>query len=212
MSNFLGPHGLQHFRLPYLSLFPGVCSNSCPLSQWCHPPISFCHRLLLLPSIFSSIMVFSSEHLIASGGQTIRTSFSINPSNGYSELISLAQRLKCLPAMRETWVRSLGREDPLEKEMATHSSILAWRIPWMEEPGGLQSMGSQRVGHDWVTSLSLSLSLSPPVWHFSSVALSFSFFLHDLQELSSQPEIEPVPQQWKSWVLTTGQPGNSLSS
>ena len=60
----------------------------------------------------------------------------------------VAQSLKCLPAMRETWVRSLGWEDPLEKEMETHSSILAWRIPWMEEPGGLQSMGSQRVGHD----------------------------------------------------------------
>ena len=60
----------------------------------------------------------------------------------------MAQRLKRLPAMREIWVRSLGREDPLEREMATHSSILAWRIPWMEEPGGLQSMGSQRVGHD----------------------------------------------------------------
>ena len=53
-----------------------------------------------------------------------------------------------LPAMRETWVRSLGQEDPLEKEMATHSSILAWRIPWMEEPGGLQPMGSQRVEHN----------------------------------------------------------------
>ena len=60
----------------------------------------------------------------------------------------LAQRLKYLPAMRETWVRSLGWEDPLEKEMATHSSILAWRIPLVEEPGGLQSTGSQRVRHD----------------------------------------------------------------
>ena len=60
----------------------------------------------------------------------------------------VAQRLKSLPGMRETWVRSLGREDPLEKEMATHSSTLAWRIPWREEPGRLQSMGSQRVGHD----------------------------------------------------------------
>ena len=60
----------------------------------------------------------------------------------------LAQRLKRLPAMRETSVRSLGWEDSLEKEMATHSSILAWRIPWTEEPGGLQSTGSQRVGHD----------------------------------------------------------------
>ena len=53
----------------------------------------------------------------------------------------VAQRLKRLPAMQEAWVRSLGQEDPLEKEMATHSSSLAWRIPWMEEPGGLQSTG-----------------------------------------------------------------------
>ena len=60
----------------------------------------------------------------------------------------VAQRLKRLPEMRETLVRSLGREDPLEKEMATHSSVLAWRIPWTQEPGGLQSMESQRVGHD----------------------------------------------------------------
>ena len=60
----------------------------------------------------------------------------------------MAQRLKRLPAMWETWVRSLGQKDPLEKKMATHSSILAWRIPWMEEPGRLQSTGSQRVGHD----------------------------------------------------------------
>ena len=60
----------------------------------------------------------------------------------------VAQRLKRLPEMRETWVRSLVWEDPLEKEMATHSNILAWRIPWMEEPGRLQSTGSQRVGHD----------------------------------------------------------------
>ena len=58
----------------------------------------------------------------------------------------MAQKVK--PAMWETWVRSLGREDPLEKEMGTHSSILAWRIPWTEELGRLQSMGSQRVGHD----------------------------------------------------------------
>ena len=66
----------------------------------------------------------------------------------------VAQRLKRLPAMRETCVRFLGREDPLEEEMATHSSVLAWRIPWTEELAGLQSTGSQRVGHDWATSLS----------------------------------------------------------
>ena len=59
-----------------------------------------------------------------------------------------AQRLKRPPPMRETWLRSLGQEDPLEKEMATHSNILAWKIPWTEEPDRLQSMGSQRVGHD----------------------------------------------------------------
>ena len=60
----------------------------------------------------------------------------------------VAQMVKRLPAMRETWVQSVGREDLLEKEMATHSSTLAWRIPWTEEPGRLQSMGSQRVGHN----------------------------------------------------------------
>ena len=56
--------------------------------------------------------------------------------------------VKNLAAMQETWVQSLGWEDPLKKEMSTHSSILAWRIPWTEEPGGLQSTGSQRVRHD----------------------------------------------------------------
>ena len=70
-------------------------------------------------------------------------------------LVSALQRVKSLPAMQEIWVWSLGREDPLEKEMATHSSILAWKIPRMEEPGRLQSMGSQRVRHDWATSFSL---------------------------------------------------------
>ena len=60
----------------------------------------------------------------------------------------MAQRVKRLPAMQETRVPSLGLEDPLEKEMATHSSTLAWKIPWTEEPGRLQSMGSQTVEHD----------------------------------------------------------------
>ena len=68
----------------------------------------------------------------------------------------VAQTVKHLPTMTETWVQSLGREDLLEKEMATHSSILVWKIPWTEDPGRLQSMGSQRVGHDWAMSLSLS--------------------------------------------------------
>ena len=76
-------------------------------------------------------------------------------SLGRLESSLVAQMVKRLLAMRETQVRSLGWEDLLEKETATHSSTLAWRIPRMEEPGRLQSMGSQRVGHDWATSLSL---------------------------------------------------------
>ena len=68
------------------------------------------------------------------------------PNSSLASLV--AQRLKCLPGMQETQVRSLGREDPLEKEMATHSSTLAWRVPWREELGRLQPMGAQRVGHD----------------------------------------------------------------
>ena len=69
----------------------------------------------------------------------------------YDWAFLVAQMVKNLPAMQETWVWSMGQEDPLEGEMTTYSSILAWRIPWTEEPGRLQSMRSQRVRHDWVT-------------------------------------------------------------
>ena len=71
----------------------------------------------------------------------------------------VARMVKRLPTMWETQARSLGREDLLEKEMATHSSILAWKIPWTEEPGRLQSMGLQRVGHDRATSSSSTSSI-----------------------------------------------------
>ena len=85
----------------------------------------------------------------------------------------LAQTVKCLSIIRETWVQSLGREGLLEKEMATHSSILAWKMPWTEEPDRLQSMGPQRVGHDWATSLSLSL------WWLNNSIIKASFlFVH----------------------------------
>ena len=80
----------------------------------------------------------------------------------YSGASLVAQRLKRLPATWETWVRSLGREDPLEKEMPTHSSILAWRIPWREEPGGLQPMGSRRVAHNWSDSVHTRTSAHRP--------------------------------------------------
>ena len=70
----------------------------------------------------------------------------------FMEASLVTQMVKRLPAMRETWVWSLGQEDPLEKEIATHFSIIAWKIPWTEKLGRLQSMGLQRIGHDWATS------------------------------------------------------------
>ena len=74
------------------------------------------------------------------------------PSGAVGKNLPAMQEMQEVPSMGwedwETWVQSLSREDPLEREMATHSSILAWRIPWTEKPGGLQSMGSQRVRHD----------------------------------------------------------------
>ena len=87
----------------------------------------------------------------------VRVSDSVGKGSKFAFLTGLqvmpwtflvAQTVKHLPTMQETQVRSLGREGPLEKEMAAHSSVLAWKIPWMEEPGGLQSVGSQRVRHD----------------------------------------------------------------
>ena len=78
-----------------------------------------------------------------------RLTFSYGPFSSRASLV--ARMVKNPPAMLETWVQSLGWEDPREEGMATHSSILAWRILWTKEPGGLQSMGSQRVEHDWAT-------------------------------------------------------------
>ena len=72
----------------------------------------------------------------------------------------VAQIVKNLPAMWEIWVWSLGREDPLEKDMATHSSTLAWKIPWTEDPSRLESMGLQRVGHDWATNILIPTTLN----------------------------------------------------
>ena len=93
----------------------------------------------------------AGKGLITKNGHIMTRPHLWSPMCWWASLV--AQRVKCLPAMQETWVRSLGQEDPLEKEMATHSSTLAWKIPWTEKPGRLQSMGSQRVGHNWVTSL-----------------------------------------------------------
>ena len=83
----------------------------------------------------------------------------------------VVQKVKNLPAMQDTQVLSLSWKDPLKKEMATHSSILAWRIPWTEEPRGLQSMGFQRVGHDWVTNTTLLKTYQ----YFCTVLISLGF-------------------------------------
>ena len=88
----------------------------------------------------------------------------LGPGRWSSQVAQMVKRLPMMPIMWETRVQFLGREDLLEKEMATHSSIFAWKPPWMVEPGRLQSMGSQRVGHDWATSL-----------HFWSLFSSFLF-------------------------------------
>ena len=78
----------------------------------------------------------------------------------------VAQKVKNLPAMEETQVRSLGWEDPLKKGMTSHSSILAWRIPWTKEPGGLHSMGSQRVKHDWVPNTHTHTHTHTHFWYY----------------------------------------------
>ena len=95
--------------------------------------------------LYQSYVIYSCVNLIG----IIVTCIFKDYVKMYSLLV--AQMVKNVRAMQEAWVQSLGWKDPLEKGMATHSSICAWRIPWTEKPGGLQSMGSQRAGHDWVT-------------------------------------------------------------
>ena len=100
-------------------------------------------------SLVWSLMHWISNYLYFSDVLEVMDKQQINMQISIAIRASLvAQRLKHLPPMQETQVQSLGWEDPLEKEMVSHSSILAWKIPWTEEPGKLQSMGSQRVGHD----------------------------------------------------------------
>ena len=111
----------------------------------------------------------------------------------------VAQTVKCLSTMWETQVRPLGREDPLEKEIATHSSTLTWRIPWREEPGRLQLMGSQRVGHDWATSLTHSLIESRSHNYWALVAQLLK------PTCPRTPALQQgIPPQWEAWVPQLG--------
>ena len=175
MSDSLRPHGLQHARLLCPSLSARVCSDSGPLSWWCHPTIwssvtPFSSCLQSFPASGS----FPMSWLFTSGSQSIGAlaSASVLATNIQDwfkidcfDVLAIQGTLKSLfqhqsskasilqhSAFFIVWFSQL-----LEKEMAPHSSILAWKIPWMEEPGRLQSMGSQRVGHDWGTSLTHSL-------------------------------------------------------
>ena len=118
----------------------------------------------------------------------------------------VAQRLKHLPPVWETRVQSLGREDPLEKEMVTHSSILAWRISRTEEPGGLLSTGSQRVRHDWATSLSFTFNGQDIDLHYCGTEW---FALETNRDHSVVYEIAP-----KYWILESfvDYEGYSISS
>ena len=128
-----------------------VCQRGPERAEWAPGTWPVASRRDLLPGCVGIV----TWHL-----SNTRETFQEVPNDFLSSLV--AQRVKRLPAMQETWVRSLGQEDPLEKEMATHSSILAWKIPWTEEPGRLQSMGSRGVRHDWATSLHFRNSPKQP--------------------------------------------------
>ena len=120
-------------------------------------------------------------------------------SHGKNWASHVALRVKHLPTMRETWVLSPGQEDPLEKEMAAHSSTLAWNVPRMEEPGRLQSMGSKRVGHNSATSLQLQVVKARSVCEFLFVFF-FPYFLVALRsmgDLCSPNRCRTVPPALK---------------
>ena len=128
-------------RLFYSLLISSVQSLSC-VRLFATPWTAACQASLSITNTQSLLKLMSIESMMPPNHLVLCSPLFLLKAS------LVAQRLKCLPAMQETGVLSLGREHLLEKEMATHSSILAWRIPWTEEPGGLQSTGSQRVGHD----------------------------------------------------------------
>ena len=138
--------------------------DGCPRSPWLQVisvVSTFCGPILGFGLFYWDIVAYNVV-LVSAVQRGEATMFIRISPPFWASLTSLAaQTVKRLPTMRETQFQSLGGEDPLEKEMAPHSSILAWRIPWTEEPGRLQSMGLQRVRHDWATSLSLPLHPTP---------------------------------------------------
>ena len=128
---------------PLLKPWEAVSSSSC--SSFLPAPHPFWALILCRQDVWVQIFIYEycSEyaHLFLYLLDLVRIFFLVS------------QMVKNFPALQETQVWSLGQEDPLEEETATHSSILAWKIPWTEEPGRLQFMGSQRIGHNWVTNI-----------------------------------------------------------
>ena len=144
--------GLQHLLTPpwwRVYVYSERSGHQKTRADW---TMGFVGQFPGMPAVCEThILITEIARLITGFNQ--QNQFPLSLSRHLSTASWVAKRVKCLPAMREDWVWSLGWEDPLEKEMATHSSTLAWKIPWTEEPGRLQSMGSQRVGHDWQTTL-----------------------------------------------------------
>ena len=153
------PGSWLYFSLLGHGLFSALCFSSAPFSFLCRTAAPFTHQLAngchyfqftrLSHHQLSAILclISSSQDKICSA--SLFSWYKVTQSQISRQLV--AQTVKNPAAMQETWIWSLGWEDPLEKGMATYSSILAWKIPWAEEPGRPQSMGSQRVERDWTT-------------------------------------------------------------
>ena len=171
MSDSLQPHGLQHARPPCPSTYPGADFFTL-LFHFHQEALSFFFALkpqtcinIGIQRVFGWwIQIYDVRVLCSLGHEgsptySLPSSYTPPPFHSFWIFISinlrtgfpLAQSGKTLPAVQETQFWSLDWEDSLEKQMATYSNILAWKISWTQEPGGLQSMGSQKVGHDWAT-------------------------------------------------------------
>ena len=150
LKNIGSPSAIQLSNLPCVEIMLALASSSCmgttTLTMYSKPLSKCCCQCA---TVTSNPVSWESLYEMWSHTTTGIELLQWSPTS------LVAQTVKRLSTMQETQVPSLGWEDPLEKEMAIHSSTAAWKIPWTEEPGRLQSMGSQRVGHDWATSLSL---------------------------------------------------------
>ena len=209
MSDSTWPHGLQHTRLPCPSPSPGVCPSSCPLNQWCSPTISSSVALFSCLQSFQHQCLFqwiSCSHQVAKvlelqlqhqSFQSIQGWFPLRLT-GLIYLLSkgLSGVFSNITVRKHQF---FGTQPSLlsnshictEKAMAPHSSSLAWKIPWTEDPGRLQSMGLLKVGHEWATSLSL---------------FTFTFHFHALEkEMATHSSI----LAWR--IPGSGEPGGLMS-